>query len=696
MNSPSLSKWAKAQKKKEATSHFIESGLLGGSMASYYMYRLKFFLVRTVVAALIFAIEIKILITGLGMDAFSYALGPRVLVGLLSGYWWASLEEMRSEIRQQKREEKSYLIPRIILTWRKFSWRLSEYSALIGLLGIAVAIILFPENAKGPLVLYWLSLVVRMSVEFPLRTYHSSVYATRRIYRPLLAILLTELLSLALFLTLKPTIGAWSVGISALIGLSATTIITYYYTTKTFNYLGYNKGIEELKNKPKPTFGLPSYFKILKEGLPLSLFKFDSIIALLLIVSYAKYPNTTFTLATLAVCMPVLQAAQEWSQLLYFDYKKLELKSHYWLKQRFEAGLVYVALILSLFLWCLTPILTRAVGDSWNWPTWQLLVLFISASLCGQQAMRIFSTGSQKDLFYWGTTILIGMSITFFMSNQDIGIENTFLVISLVMLISTAGMVLFSKDKTVETFDPIMPPTQWLWVLKKQKIVWGGIIELNPDDPSEGSLPKGNKFTRSLVASEIGRWSKRSILVTTLTPHKILFFSKIKPNSKEPTESLINNVVTKMPHIIKSVSHFPENLTPTQLLLKLKEKEPKLSYCFAPLNGSAPQKENSKPLKEVFLDMFPNGVFIDLSEKRESLNLPNSECRNILSAALRYHKNLGLGQDPFCKTWDVTSKDNKGTLTQIFAAPKPVEYNRLREWRKLICSSNLYSAWHNG
>lgn len=694
MNSPNLSKWVKHQEKRDENACFIESGLLGNSLLSYYTYRLKFFLVRTIVAALIFAIEVKILILGLGQEVFTYALGPRIIVGLLSAFWWACLEVMRSEIRDLKRNEKSYLIPRVIETWRTLATKLSEYIAVIGLLVIALVTLSFPEIVSGPLVLYWVSLIARSSIDISIRAYHSSVYATRRVYRPLFAILGVEILGLILFLSLKPSIGAWSVGVAAIISLIIGTWITYHYTKKTFNHLGYTKALKELKENPKPSYPLPKAITIVSSGIPLTLFRLDSIIGILLIAHYSWVTKSTqgaeamgigLSLAALAVCIPILQAAQEWSQLLYFDYKKLELKSHYWLKKRFESGLKYVGITVCLCLWLLTPILTKAVDNTWAWASWQLLCLLLATSMCGQQAMRIFSLGSQRELLLWGISLCLCLGLIYFFSNNPDPLS-VFLTISIVLFAHASAMRLISKDSPKTREGYIKAPTQWLSSLKNQQLVHGGYIKIvepprlnrdgethpknnrNNPSPTEGELPPIN-YLRSQVAKELVRYSKHSLKITSLSKNIILFYCNAKPKNsayrwrKESFD--INNIKTKltteMGNIIQSfeVLSLKEDLNdksqqsqetspkegkvkgagvslgiaPSLLLKTLSKIEPKLKACLNTPN-------NTKNLiGKNLLDKTTHGVSSEsIQDQKDQISVISIEdicsaCKNVFPAA---------------------------------------------------------------
>lgn len=712
MASPSIQKWLnnQAQKKEKAT--LIEYGLLTGSMGGYYWYRLRYFTLRTLLAAIIFAIEVKILVIGLGVDALTYALGPRILIGLLTSGWWASLENMRSEIRKEKREEKPYLIPKIILSWLNYSKALSQWVGVGGLGLVCIAVALTPDMKVGPLTLYWISLLLRLCIEIPLRTYHSSVYATRRIYRPLVWIIFSEILGFALFLGLRPSIGAWSVGISALITLLSSTLISYHYISKTFKYLGYKKAIEEIKEKMKSkkyrqqTYEVPNGYKLIKDAVPLSLFRLDSILTLFLISSQigavalsanptsSNDPKTTLSLlsiATIAVCLPILQAAQEWSQLLYFDYKRLELKTHKYLKERFSYGIPLIILSMSILLWLFTPILSWIVTYQWQLPSAEMLILFVGASFCGQQAMRIFSLGSKKELLQWGLSVLACLVGIFIMLWGQNDLNKTILFSGIALAANALGMSIFCKENEIIVKELIIPPTQWVYKLRQSKFVWGGWLLLY--DLKENDLDN-SAFLKREIARVLNKESRRKIVVTSTNKRSLCFFCEVEENNLEKLFSetdlaiatlLEVNVMTKIGHLIKQ-SHIVKRVeTPESLLEKLSQSEFVLKYCTKPQSKhtwTAPPKET---------------ISIDLMERnKKKINLTSTDCQEILGGALRYHKTLGIKGDWFCKNWDVCTEESQGSITKIFATPKTVNKNILKSWRTFITDRNLYKAWNNG
>jgi hypothetical protein len=633
-----------------------------------------------------------------------------------------------------KREEKSFLIPRVIEAWTHLSKKLSEYTAIAGLLTILVVSVYSPEHSSGPLILYWLSLVARITVELPIRTFHSSVYATRRIYRPLFAILGTEILGLVLFLVLKPTIGPWSVGISAIIGLAVGTFLTYYYTKKTFNHLGYTKAIEELKKNPKPSYALPQIKKIIATGVPLTLFRLDSIVGLLLIFYYANSLNSLsvvnfgvgISLAALAVCVPILQAAQEWSQLLYFDYKKLELKSHYWLKKRFESGLKYVGIIVCLCLWLLTPLLTLAVDNTWAWPSWQLLCLLLSTSICGQQAIRIFSLGSQKELLAWGVSLCVFLIGIYFLP-KELPPVDVFLAISIVLLTHGVGMRLLSKDKAKTTDGYIKPPTQWLNSLKSLHLVHGGYIKIRDSEKTnkrklsqKGDPSPPTNYLKSQITKELTKFSKHCLTITSLSKTRILFFTKRKNNLKlEEIELKIttefNNIIENFALIGLKTQSGLSPISPNELISHLSKIEPKLKVCLStykdPKDPKDPKDSQDSDdsrdsrdsrdsnesidsiIEQKYKKLFPEATMINLKKLKTPEMLSGEDARNILSAALRYHSTLGLKNDPFCKKYDVCCLNEGGSITTIFATPKSYPIKTIQSWKEYITNKNITEAW---
>lgn len=684
----SLNKWFTNHKEKRGNTQVIEAGLLKGSLTSYYFYRLRYFLVRSLLSALIFSVEIRILIEGFGKEFFTQSLGARTIVLLLTAFWWAGLELMRTDIRVHKREDKPYLIPQIILSWRNMVLHLTLGIAAINTLLLGTWALISPSTLFSAYGFYIVTLLARILVDIPLRAYHSSVYATMRIYRPIYWIIATELVAFIMFIALKPTIGAWSVGVASLVSLGLSSSISYHYITQTYKFLGYKKGVETAKAKKDKRNFLPSVKQFIAKATPLTIFRLDAILILLLTLGSLSTNSLNsnsdaayYQLILVALCMPLLYASQEWSMLLYFDYKKLEVRIFEKLRIKFNSGLKYLVLIISICLWLLLPLLQLIAGQGWHYPPVPVLLLLVTSSYLGQQAIRVFSLGSNKQLMLWGASLLIFLS-SFLILGANHTLDLKLLWVSLILLTHAIGLNIFAKDQSLDPKKILIPPTEWLKKLKATTMPWGGLIRINLPDPKELD---NTKFILREAAKSIRKSFPNPIYMTTLSRTGLLFFGggKALINSSYPIDSdslhntLKTTIVPLLPKNLERMIILPITIDNNEFLSNLSEGETKLKAC---LFEKEPTVSN------------PNGLMSFGFEKNNE-EVSVEDAREILSSAVRYHNIMDARGDKMAQNWEVACEEDKGSIVKILAMPK-IKRNTISKWLHEVTRRNLWHTWN--
>lgn len=687
----SINQWFASQRERKEKAKLIEASLLKGGMGSYYLYRLRYFLVRIILSALIFAVEIRILIEGFGQEFFKQSLGARTLVLIFGAFWWAGLELMRTEIRECKREDKPYIIPQIILSWRNMASYLCLIVGSIGMLLLGLWASVDSSTLFSAYGFYIVTLFARVLVDIPLRTYHSSVYATMRIYRPIYWIVATEIVAFAMFLTLKPTIGAWSVGVASLVSLALSSSISYFYITQTYRYLGYNRSVELAKTKKTKRYGLPSIKDFCTRALPLTIFRLDAVIILLLIVGgytmstantdspTGAVSNSYAQLITIALCMPLLYAAQEWSMLLYFDYKKLELRVFAKLREKFNSGLKYLIPVMAITLWLLLPVLQLIAGQGWQLPSLPILVLLLTSSYLGQQSIRVFSLGSNKELLLWGTSLLVLLS-TFLLIWGNYPLDHKLLGISAIILGHAIGMNIFAKDYSQDPSKILIPPTEWLRKLKKTTMPWGGLIRIVLPD---AKVLDTTKFTIREAAKDLKRVFPGPLYMTSLTRTGLLFFGSGKSliDANYPTDydslfkQLRKTIVPLLPETLERMIILPITIDNEEFLANLSEGETKLKACLSKNIPNVIEPKNMKTFD------FKTKIEIGVSDARE-----------IFSSAVRYHWYMDSRADAKALSWEVASEEENGTISKIYAIRKRKK-NLISSWLHSITRRNLWKTW---
>lgn len=671
MNSPKLSAWLTKQKKSKNEATLIESSLLNGNLTKYFVYRFKYFALKSVLTLAIAIIQTKILIDGFAStDFILHALGAGAAATLISSFWWAGLECFREEIRKQKRSENGgILIPQVLLLWRSITIKAMRAVAALSFGSFALWLMVFSPSPLSPFNLYLFALLLRVILDIPLRSFHSSVYATRRIYKPMGWVLGIEALSFIGFLLLHPSIGPWSVGVVTLIATTLNFSVSWYYIQKMFAYMGYSKALVIAVKKLKRPYPSPLFSQFILNAIPLTLFKVDALIMVFITISHDFSSGVTIPqIALLATAIPMLHITQEWAQLMYFDYKKLELHYLTSLRQSFERASRLIPLLIGGGLWaCLVPAIWL-VAYEWVMPPLSLLVLLCGSTYLAQSVIKHYSLGEKSHLLIAGCFLSLALCPILFIT---LDIESAYLAAALPIIGITIILNKSFKKRAVQTYAAtLLTMSAWLISLKGKKgLLLGGSITLKEGDTSlyflKLSLAKG---IRKVIRNQ--NLAPASLHITSIQPSTVLFFTTT-------TEPYILDVIKTAagPHL-QSLSHYIG--TPLELVNNLAT----LDEALTAVNIEPPVwKHNIMPLT------------FDLNDPSSNPHIACTDAQEIYHSAKDAF--LKLTEPKKWNTWDVTIEEKDGVLTTIHAYPKNTPKKIRDIWRKTILKKTIYSAWNS-
>lgn len=678
----SLDRWFRQQREKEGNSVLLEDALLGGSFSKYYSHRLRLFLLRTFFVCALHFLEVRVLLSAFQDFQFFKALGFRTIILLVGTAWWAGLESMRGEIRRQKRDEKPYLIPRILSRWLSLAKRLSS---LIFATAFLAALVITLETAWTPLRLYTWVCVLRLGVEILMRTYHSGVYATRRVYRPLHWILLAEAVSVGLFYLLKGYMGAWALAPLALITGGISTYISYFYLRRIYDFVGYTQAMKELKRKKARPYPFMDFKLFRRAAIAFSLFKLDSLLLLVLAFKGPSKRAGDFGIyLALILGAPLLQAAQEWGQLLYFDFKRLELDSHLHLRKRFESGLGRLPLILAALLWLPLPLMMRAIlPDAGLASSGLVFLLIVPYTYLSLEVVRVFSDGHYARLLLCSAGLLGGLLATRLV--PDLRASIPFLItLSVLLWIAWGALALserISRTRFLGQHRP-QPLLNWLSEVKKSKSVAVAWMRLPVDETSWRTQQLASRLAMRL-AKEGGR-------VTILSDEKIALC--VRGDFPHLQEYLL----TEGAGWIEDLHVVEGPVSPSEAIDKLFAKDFSLRRSLA--TGASRGRAAGRDANRLFRQLFPQGLILDLTRDGHGLpaHVTASDRRELLTGAMRYIHRLPEAPERGAN-WDITAWGESGRLSALYAVPlkKAPSFRRLY-WRRWITRRNIASAWKGG
>ena len=234
-----LAAWFSRQAARARRVVYLEDALLGGRFAGYAWHRLRFFLARYILSLVLHTVQVILLYKFFPLRQFQSLLLVQAAAALVSGFWWGSLEAMRARVRTLQRERQSHHLPQEIACWLNLSLRL----AAVVVLGLALRFLAPMALGRkgwsfGPADLYLAAILLRLALDLVARTYHSGVYALRRVFRPLPSILATELLGFGAVLAFWPWLRVWSLPLAFLVSTLAGQALLYRFTSRAYSQLG--------------------------------------------------------------------------------------------------------------------------------------------------------------------------------------------------------------------------------------------------------------------------------------------------------------------------------------------------------------------------------------------------------------------------------------------------------------------------
>lgn len=314
----------------------LEDALLGDRFGAYFRHRLRFFLIRYLVASVLAVIKILVLHRLLGAAGFLHVLPFLVLAGLAAGAWWGALEVLRTSVRDLHRWERPAVVAREIASWVVAALVLGLALAAATLVAVVARLLGPPPGGlPGPIDLAIIAVVLRAAFDLPVRAYHAGAYAVRRVYRPLPSILLLEGASVAAMVGLAPLLGAYAFAAAELALASLFAVVSIRYAAGTHRVLGFDVG-EAVRAAVRPrrlrrewrrrgSLARDIAATVRAATAPAAagmLMAVDSL-AVLAVVGAITARHSEWLAVLVAAVAPSIRAGFDWSQLVYFDLTRL-------------------------------------------------------------------------------------------------------------------------------------------------------------------------------------------------------------------------------------------------------------------------------------------------------------------------------------------------------------------------------------
>jgi hypothetical protein len=303
----------------------------------------------------------------------------------------------------------------------------------IGLVAARAGSDLFGTDAPGLSLFdaYGLACFVRLGFDVYARTYHAGIFALRRVYRPLPALLGVDLLELAVITLGFDRYGAWIIPIAIGLAGAADALLGVHYAGRAYRRqrLPAPAPLRALRQsllaawtprRPRrsPAAGsgrrLRRIVALLRTALLHSVanatLQLDALLLLLLVrVDPPRRGGASLALLYY-VLRPLLGLATQWVRTFYFDLSRIERGS----LRAFRPRLVRFLGRLALFCAGFGALLTLGVAEL-LWPqlaTWSWLwlgPLFLTRSLFALTQLKAFTAGRYRALVEVSGALALGL-----------------------------------------------------------------------------------------------------------------------------------------------------------------------------------------------------------------------------------------------------------------------------------------------
>jgi hypothetical protein len=641
-----LDRWLSSQKKRSDRIISLEETLLGSNFLKYAYYRLRFFAFRVFVHIALRLVEVKIFLLLLPSSTVYVFLIGRILLVSANALWWGILEDLREKVRRLAQSKKLFKIPSLISQWIISSFILS----LLGLVCLIFLNLFYHKTILKLETVYLSFCFLRLMLEIPLATFHSGIYAIRRIYRPLYWILIVELIASLGAFSLYPLLGVWAFPLTFFISTLLNLSVRFFYTKKVYLFYRFWPLSFDQVDKRWNTFLSKFNRTNLITGVANMLMGYECLILVLFLHKNKMSLGANHLLLLFFILSPLLIAGYEWARLFYFDFKKLEMGFYSHFKQQFQNQVEQFALGWGALNGILVISASYFLAEQeFTDKLWWLLPFFLINSLLAYKQVKAFSEKNYTLLIKSGLTFLGGIFVLWYFP-ASFQLQSIFLC--LVALGALWQLERLEEKIGFGSSFSILPLTEWLRHLKfiEQKVRIG-CITFSQDIEF---------FKLNAFANKIQQRLKAGNEICPFLPNQIFWFER---DSEDVTKEVVIHQVEGLCREVQLSPFYADGKT------AFRE-----SFLKEIIDADIAQDAfDINQLKEIFNKKIANGLyFIPNSESKLNF-LSSHQKRQILFEALNFSKNLTFSKAQ--SSFEVTAYSPNGEIELIFIIPKTTKRN---------------------
>ena len=684
--------WLQRQAERENRLITLEDALLGNRGRAYALYRLRYFAMRCVSSAILHGIRLTFLQYIFSHQAFLTTLLLNAIAGLVTSFWWGALEVLRARVRHLSHDAQRHRIPAEIGQWLTVAAVLAVMSLLLPA-GWIVWEHAYRQRAFDVLQLYTFAIGFRVAADFMTLMFHSGVYAVRRVYRPMPAMVAVEFTSMLAVLALWPWLGRWSFPVAVLLGTAVSAGLVVHYTARLYRLLGW---LPLRFGRPERSqFARWSTMaEFLAAGLSYALMKLDAFLMLAMFHSRVPAGNGVSLFVFFVSIGPAIQAGFDWAQLLYFDLKKLNTRCLRAFRQRYERSAFHLAWGVGVALWgfaCVlgTAITRRNLGDLY----WLIGPFFLARSFLALAQIQAYSSRRYRVLLTSGAVLLA------FMVVLQVGMpaERYKLLGLALATFLVAGLVRKGAHATTdEIFERrVLPVTDWLERLKevREPVRLRSLrfrTEARPlPGPMNGSRAWADEDRWKLIrmAQRVAKRVRGCGAVTVLYPGEVAWYEATRARTPINRRTLL-----------RWGGGLVQSITSTHLerdgasALRAGLEMHALGGPFGNVRCLGSSSIPVQDVKRVFGEMVPHGVIYSPDDPTPKMltTLSSWDRRRIFFEGVQFAMHLHGTARP--GRFDVTSFCSAGELMLIFIIDRKSDRRQRMRWRARIKAMNVASA----
>lgn len=674
--------WFERQAARSQRAVSLEEALIGGRFWPYAVFRLRYFFVQYLAAVAVHSARVVLLYTTFASPVFLKLLVAHAVATLFTNFWWGGLETMRSDIRRLRRTSRADQVRPVIERWMVLAAVVSGV-LMVGGAAATVAVPLANPAERA----YVFALVLRVALSCLTQTFHSGVYAIRRVYRPAAAIAGLEMLGLGLAVVLRGVFGPAGLPAALILSTLISAGCNAYYVGRVYRFLGlqlFQRARHRRGDMPQRVWST----EFIAAGSSFAMSRLDAFLVLALFAA----PTIADTHATLPVMFgllsPTVRAGFDWARLFYFDLKRLDLTVYNRLLAPFDARLRRLAVLLGGLLWIIAVVtVSVALPSALRADVWLLLPFFVARSLLASIEVGAFSARRYRLLLASGCACLAGLVAV----RATVATAEMQLLLLSALLLVTALVLGRCRPGTA---SPQYGEVEWLshWLAdlaETREPVRVASLRMVSEQRVRNPRSDGRQI-RQAFAEQIARRLGDSGSVALIGRRQIVWYER---GSTRTTNTWVATAGGGLVERLRDTGEQCDGVAAIGAALRLRLLPAWNGGAERPRGGSIPSDIAS--LVHWLRRRAPSAVLFQPDLRRASAlaSVSRTDTKRILRDALRFAREMrhvGRGS-----SFEVSSVCVRGELRIVIAVPRfPHSRPRLR-WRKLMKAVNVQVALAN-